>query len=678
MATINQPNFFKSNPYSDLQIRDLSGGLNDSASDLDIQDNELSGGQNMVPDSDTSWKKRGGETLYGNFLGTTTGILGGFNFLNKGGTQEQLAVYDTGVYRLVTSVWTALTSVTMTTNKQADGCYFGATNKFYILNATDSVVKYTSGTSGDQTDASFKKGKYIVEFENRLIVAGVSTQEDTIWYTDLGVDTFGTNNYFKVVGEVTGLLVLNDKLLIFTKRQIWRLDRFIFDGFAHGPEVLSPLITDFGAIYDRTICNVNNRAYFVGQDSVNKAAIYTCDGFTAQPISDYKIKATMRSISTGQLASACAVAVGNDYLVYLADSGQSTNNLGITYQTVEKRFLPVQRKLVNGRADYSCLFASESGGEWSVYAGTQGTGQVYKINANDGLYDELPEERYLTSGSYNVVIGANPAKRAAQSFKLSNYNTTQSINLSKLAVLLKKSSGTTTALTVRIETDNSGAPSGTLVTNGSTTISAFSDTSYIWKTASFSTAPILTGNTTYWLVIQHSTEGSGDSIYNWLADSCTSSYTNGTLATYQSSAWNADATSDANFVLYPQSAIDGYIQTKAFLINSGLEYQLHRFQSVFSTVGSYFAEVGFSAGEFATFTTYYIDLSGESSNTWGGGGIWGGGIVWGGSQARNYDWGEVNGFEGRTLKMQVRNRNANEQINFNRILLAITKRYRQF
>ncbi|MCL4419959.1 hypothetical protein M1146_07770, partial [Patescibacteria group bacterium] len=273
-----------SKKVNSVEITDFSGGLNTKDEDISINDNQLSYGQNLTITSKGKLEKALGMTLYGNFLGTTTGILWGGNFVNRAGTQEQLVAYDTGLYRYVASVWTALTGVTLTTNKDGDGAYFPLTNKFYYINQTDNVVKYTSGTSADQTDANFKKGKFVEHFQNRLLVANVSSQEDYVWYTDLGVDTFSANNYFRVEGTITGLKTFYDKVLIFTKRKIHRLQNFIFDGNIAGPEAVFTLPTEFGTIYDRTIVVADNLVYFVGQDLKNKCHIYVTDGFNVSVI----------------------------------------------------------------------------------------------------------------------------------------------------------------------------------------------------------------------------------------------------------------------------------------------------------------------------------------------------------------------------------------------------------
>ena len=107
-------------------------------------------------------------------------------------------------------------------------------------------------------------------------------------------------------------------------------------------------------------------------------------------------------------------------------------------------------------------------------------------------------------------------------------------------------SGTFGDLAVRIETDTAGAPSGTLVTNGSLTIATalIPQTSPGWVQAAFSTAPSLTSGTTYWIVLSAAStthpneyawvEGSGSASAKTSLDGSTWAYTNtGLVANYK-------------------------------------------------------------------------------------------------------------------------------------------------
>jgi hypothetical protein len=546
--------------FEELDLRDLAGGgYNTYDPDFAAQDNQLTGGQNVDIDG-TAPEKRQGHTLHGNYMGPTTGTLGLVVHEPQGGTAEFLSVYDTSVMRYVAGTWTALTSVTMTTNKVADSAYFPLTSKTYIVNQTDSVVKYTSGTSGDQTDSSFKKGKYIVHFKNRLLVANVSSQTDYVWYTDLGVDTFSANNYLRCEGEVTGMEVLFDKWLTFTKRKIYRTQNFTFSGSAAGPESFIPLPTDFGSIADRTIKKVGNLVYFLGQAPDGVVAVYATDGYTVQVVST-PISPDLEDVAPASLVNACAAAWGRFYRFSITPSGQTTNTREFLYDTVARRWLPPYTNEVGG---FSCYATVETSGRMDLYAGTQGSGQVYKLNQED--YDEVTSENFTTVGAVDVAVDGNPAKRAGQSFKLSNYSAQESVTLTSVYVRLKKNAGTTTDLTLRIETDNNGLPSGTLAdSDASATITAFSSATYTYYKAAFSDVS-LTGNTTYWIVLKHATEGSGNSQYYW-SGHATGTYTNGAAATYANTTSETTQTyrPDAN----PEStSVDGYLSS-GYVLSGG-------------------------------------------------------------------------------------------------------------
>lgn len=644
---------------TEAELLEFTGGVNTNDEDINIKNNQLSNAENYDINSKGKLKKTQGHTLYGNFLGTASGILWGGNFANRTAVQEQLIAYATGMYRYVAGVWTALTGVAFTTNNPGDGAYFPSTNKFYYVNEYNNVVKYTSGTSADQTDAAFIKGSLIEEFQNRLLVA----KDDVVWYTDLAVDTFGANNYFRTRGKVTGIRALYDIFLTFTKNKVSRLQNFIFDGNISGPESLVDLPTPFGTIYDRTIIVGNNRVYFLGQDLDNKCHIYETDGYQVKIISS-DIAPTLDNLEAGQLQYACAGYDGRNIRLSVAESGQTSNNLEIIYDTTMGVFQPFRRKRVAGRADYSIYWASETSGQWDLYAGGQGTGQVFKLDQED--YEESAEERHIVAGT-NIAIDANPAVRAAQSFKLSGYNSTQTISLTNLYLLLRKVSGTTTALTVRIETDNAGAPSGTLADADATaSITALSSTDFAWTKVSMASVR-LSGDTTYWIVIQHTTEGSGDSKYFWSGDACSPSYANGNVSKYISATWVADTDIDADFAIYSQSAIDAFADFKAYMpAGAGYTSKLQKFMSMFSTQGSYNVEVGFSVDGLDP-VTYLVDLTGSTVALWDNGELWDNGVLWDAGQdtTKNFTWRSVDDIRGKTIKPRIRNRGANQPHTFN-------------
>jgi hypothetical protein len=633
--------------YQYLNYTSFNGGYNSQDSDIGISETELSGGLNVDIDPDNVLSTRLGHTLHNNFLGTTTKILGLIAHEPAGGTSELLTIYDTSLYKETTGVWTAITGATLTTNLPVDSAYFPLTAKTYITNGTNNVVKYTSGTSADQTDANFKKGKYIVHYKNRLL----TSVNNIIWYTDLGVDTFSTNNYVKCEGDITGLEVLYDKWLTFTKKSVYVTSNFTFNGVAAGPESFLPLRTSFGAIYDRTIVTMDNICYFLGQDSQGVASVYATDGYDVKRITD-KIQPDFDVLSPAELTNACATNFGKYYRVSVTPNGQTTNTREYLYDTLEKKWLPPYSS-----EGFSCYVNYEDSGEMNVYAGSQINGRVYKLNQQD--YDELMDQsNFQTPDVHSAIDAASGAvKRSAQSFQLS-VSSPNTMYITGIAVMLKKNAGTTTDLTARIETDSSGKPSGTLVTGASGTIAAFTDTSYVWKTVKFAVPVELNAATTYHLVIQHATEGAGNSQYYLGVKGTTSTYPNGNASLYTSSAWTTLSSADASFIIFTESDFESYGDTKAFYLSP--QGQKTRLKDIFVTAGAtgnFTMQVGVNTGESLAYSYADFDIA-------QGGPLYGSTFVFGTSELGSVDrFGnkiELSATRGRTFKFRFRKQLANQ------------------
>lgn len=115
---------------------------------------------------------------------------------------------------------------------------------------------------------------------------------------------------------------------------------------------------------------------------------------------------------------------------------------------------------------------------------------------------------------------------------------------------LKKTGTPTGNLTLKIQTDSAGSPSGTPVTNGtSNTVAASTlSSSYGWIDFVFALSPTLDANTQYHLVLETADSASNTNYVNWGADASAPAYTGGVMKSEQSSSWVAES-KDAAFVL---------------------------------------------------------------------------------------------------------------------------------
>lgn len=184
--------------------------------------------------------------------------------------------------------------------------------------------------------------------------------------------------------------------------------------------------------------------------------------------------------------------------------------------------------------------------EFTAYAGTS-TGKILSWDGGT-IFTEVFDARRLTwyddttlldnSGGFGDDGGVEKAE--AQSFQLSTALTVKSIE-----TYIKWWKGTPGNISVRIETNNAGVPSGTLVhADATATIQAFLTDAYSWKEATFSNAVSLSASTTYWIVLSIAA-GANDNAYLWGSDGSSPTYASGNRAYFP--AWTADTGTDHFF-----------------------------------------------------------------------------------------------------------------------------------
>lgn len=154
---------------------------------------------------------------------------------------------------------------------------------------------------------------------------------------------------------------------------------------------------------------------------------------------------------------------------------------------------------------------------------------------------------------------ATRERAGAQSFLLSSDATVESVDL-----YLQQNTGFDN-IDVRIETDSSGVPSGTLAdANATCTIAeANVPASYDFETCTFSSSFSLTASTSYWIVVRRSSQDSGgaDENYLWGLDTTSPSYTDGVAKQSDndySSGPNWSGTSDSLFRVNGTEAGGGF------------------------------------------------------------------------------------------------------------------------
>lgn len=164
---------------------------------------------------------------------------------------------------------------------------------------------------------------------------------------------------------------------------------------------------------------------------------------------------------------------------------------------------------------------------FDLYGGAS-DGSIYKWDGATAWVEQFNTRRitwYETGYDVDLAVGDIGGVETARSqgFQIGTSNQT----VKAVQVYLKKGSGIPGDITVRIETDSTNKPSGTLAhANATTTIPAFTSTDYAWVTATFINTFSLTASTTYHLVLK-TAAATNDNYYHWASDQTSPTYTSG-------------------------------------------------------------------------------------------------------------------------------------------------------
>lgn len=179
---------------------------------------------------------------------------------------------------------------------------------------------------------------------------------------------------------------------------------------------------------------------------------------------------------------------------------------------------------------------------WALQSATYASGQR-GYTANDGVSWTLDTYDLACAFTTSALVEKD---KLAQSFELSAGATVDTAKL-----WLRKIGSPSGTMTLRVETDSSGAPSGTLA-DASATVTvneATLSTSYGWITFDFATDFALSSSTSYWLVLSTDRAASADNYVLWGMDGSTPAYASGEAQYEASSTWSAESM-DACFAVF--------------------------------------------------------------------------------------------------------------------------------
>jgi hypothetical protein len=323
--------------FSDVNF---GGGLNSTGGPLSLKNNESPDLQNVDFNKFGSVLKRNGYTALNTSAITNDPDIDGlywFELISSGAfTRMAVNVSDGKFWKMddLDGTWDDATNgVTITAGNHVDFETF--LNKLYFTNGEDPPLEWDgAGTSSLATmtvPSGLTDAKYVREYNNYLflgnvVVSGTHHKSRIYWSNIKDTSTWTATDFIDVAKddgeEITGLKVLNDRLVIFKTRSIYILQ---FTGDADIPFVLpggGKTNSAVGCLAPFSIQALENGLVFMSHDG-----FYLFDGNNSYKISE-RISTTVDSFTKTSLVNARSLVQKdkNRYWCSLTSSGQSEND----------------------------------------------------------------------------------------------------------------------------------------------------------------------------------------------------------------------------------------------------------------------------------------------------------------------------------------------------------------
>ena len=390
-------NIFTTNALP-VSSRSNSGGLNSTASPLQLELNEASDLQNIDFDRFGAFLKRNGYTALNtsafNSGATWTSLhflelVSGTDFI-MGTCGNKLAKMDS-----FDGTWDDITgALTITAGNNNKWRWVTFLDTALGVNGVDAPVKWTGAGNGAAMTlpTNVTIVKYIAIYNSYTILAyivlsGTTHNSRLYWSTIDSISAWNDADFRDVSKndgqEITGIKVLGDRLVIFKEQSIWLM---FFTGDADLPFTFTKSASSVGCISGDSIQEIENGLVFLAQDG-----LYYFDGYNSQKISD-KITTTLGTFNKSRFVnvSSSYQREKNRYWCSFTTSGGSTNNRIITWDTYNNSFSIYKGQNVN------CIISLRTSGTEKVYFGDY-LGFVYQ---GDTGTDDYPSNVQTAIDAY--------------------------------------------------------------------------------------------------------------------------------------------------------------------------------------------------------------------------------------------------------------------------------------
>ena len=364
-----------------------NGGLNTTASPLNVADNESTDCQNIDYDKFGSILKRSGysrlnATAFNS--GATWNSLYWFELSDEtdyliGSCGNKLAKMDG-----LDGTWDDITgALTITAGNDNHMTWTTFLDTAIGTNNVDLPVQWTGtgNASAASIPTGLTKAKFVTVFNGyvhytNVAVSGTAHKSRTYWGAQDSISSFDSADFRDINRNdgqtVTGVCVLGDKQVFFKERSIWVEQ---FTGDADIPFVFIKTPSHVGCIDGQSIQEIDNGLIFLSDDGY-----YYFDGVSATKISD-RVTATLTTTlepNRFKVSPSCYQKSKNRYWGAHTIAGGSTNSRIITFDSYNNAWGFYKGHNAN------CFAIAMVNGQERVYFGDY-AGYVYR--ADNGTSD---------------------------------------------------------------------------------------------------------------------------------------------------------------------------------------------------------------------------------------------------------------------------------------------------
>ncbi len=397
------------------------GGFKPTSSYTDLNQTETNDSENVVygPNADISQRK-GSLKLYNTKLtssSATTGrpITGHYHFAKLGSNSFDVVMAGDSVFNYSSSTASAIitgltdNSATFWDIAQVQDPRSASDDIILMTNGVDPIQVWNGTASGSRLESIISATqvpvcKFLLQYKSRVYAANIvdSTNVDSpvqVYRTEIGSDGAPnphrfTENFFvggsDSDGEIQGLELLNEQIIIYKKRSIWRFIPGIGD-----TNDLEKINNNIGLFAPRSLISTGNIHIFLSE-----RGIYSFDGSIVTHLSE-KVDSILLGDANQTILDQAVAEYDfeeNQYTLYFAKPGSNRKDRGLKF---DLRLLNWQPLVTNREVNIISTFIDSDGrsrllyGDYLGYLYRDGTG------VNDGI--AVGYNDYLSTATLSVM-----------------------------------------------------------------------------------------------------------------------------------------------------------------------------------------------------------------------------------------------------------------------------------